>query len=265
MSKKDLTYQDNVRIYEDTCRIAIQKFSSTEKTLKYLVNDPALEPNLANDDDNKENGRKPTILVTPVDSFSAAKRLLEEGDDGILVLNMANGTTPGGGVLYGSFSQEENLFRRSNYFLTLTPNFYPISKGKGGPALLISPRVTVFKDEDYKLMDEPFEVSCLAVAANFRPDKILKDGKERFVNAADRISMKEKIESIFKVAILHEHKTLVLSALGCGAFRNPVDDVIDLFNEALKKYGCFFDTIVFAVRSHKDGNYEAFKKGIDQH
>lgn len=76
--------------------------------------------------------------------------------------------------------------------------------------------------------------------------------------------MKEKIDSVFKISIIHEHKTLVLSALGCGAFRNPVHDVIDLFNEALKTYGHFFDTIVFAVRSHKDGNYEAFKEGIDQ-
>jgi uncharacterized protein (TIGR02452 family) len=262
MSNKKLllSRQDNIKIYEDTRKIALASNFPIEPTIKYNLDSTILDINV-----NKSESLKPEVLVIANDSFSAVE-LENTSSARILVLNMANGTTPGGGVSYGSFSQEENLFRRSNYFMTLFPDFYPISLPKRtkiiSEGILYSPTVTVFKDENYDLLNVPFQVSCLAVAANFRPKKVVKDGLECYLDPKDKELMRLKINCIFRVAILHKHRVLVLSALGCGAFENPVDDVIELFNEAIKVYGKFFDKIVFAVRSHKDRNYDTFKKGI---
>jgi len=292
---KVLTHADNVAIYEDTRKIALLPSSNfmIAPTIKYEIeSDSALSSDtIYKVSDESISAR---ISVVPTDSFTTAHSLSLELQklgvaEKVLVLNLANGTIPGGGVSYGSFSQEENLFRRSNYFITLLQDLYPISSGKGkknNDALLYSPIVTVFKDENYNLMTNPFQVSCIAVAAAFKPKKIIteeviedygNDGRteetenkkketrkvERFANSThDKEVMRKKIDSIFRIAILHKHRNLVLGALGCGAYHNPVDDVIELFNDAIQQFDMFFDNIIFAVRSHKDGNYEAFKAGI---
>lgn len=279
---KVLTHADNVAIYEDTRKIALLSSSNfmIEPTIKYEI-----ESDLGSDiyEIPDESNFSARISVVPTDSFTTAHSLSLELQklgvaEKVLVLNLANGTTPGGGVSYGSFSQEENLFRRSNYFMTLLQDLYPISSGKGkkdNDALLYSPTITVFKDENYNLMTNPFQVSCIAAAAAFKPKKIIVENDvnidsknkktrkvERFASAHDKEIMKKKIDSIFRIAILHKHRNLVLGALGCGAYHNPVDDVIELFNDAIQQFDMFFDNIIFAVRSHKDGNYEAFNDGI---
>ena len=44
-----------------------------------------------------------------------------------LVLNLSDDEYAGGWVNMGSGAQEESIFRRSNYFQTLTQNLYPIN------------------------------------------------------------------------------------------------------------------------------------------
>src|SRR5581483_11338686 len=65
--------------------------------------------------------QNPTIQVIDGDCLSHALRLKKEGYNPV-VLNMANAEVPGGGYLYGSGAQEENLFRRTNLFQYHEPN-----------------------------------------------------------------------------------------------------------------------------------------------
>ena len=60
-----------------------------------------------------------------------------------LVLNLASDYHPGGGVAKGSGAQEESLFRRSNYFQTLTKQYYPILDGYA----IYSPNVSIIKKQ----------------------------------------------------------------------------------------------------------------------
>jgi len=65
---------------------------------------------------------------------------------------------------------------------------------------------------------------------------------------------------MFHVAALNGHDSLVLGAIGCGAFNNPADEVCNLFKEVISNYGILFKEIVFAVMSGKDNpNYLIFK------
>jgi uncharacterized protein (TIGR02452 family) len=74
--------------------------------------------------------------------------------------------------------------------------------------------------------------------------------------------MNNVIENIFKTAYYNGNETLVLGALGCGAYHNPPMEVIKIFNRFLKKYNGCFKKIVFAVYSKYDKNYELFDSYI---
>jgi uncharacterized protein (TIGR02452 family) len=159
----------------------------------------------------------------------------------------------GGGAKTGAMAQEEELFRRSNYFLADSEPFYPLKRME----CVYTPDVMVIKDRNYEELSAPFQVSMLAVAAIKNP--VCKDG--RFTLADERVTA-ESIENIFRVALLKGHSRLVLGALGCGAYNNPPQLIARLFNISLQKYSGCFKTVAFAVLSSTDGNFETFNEII---
>ncbi|MCH3919488.1 MAG: TIGR02452 family protein [Sphaerochaeta sp.] len=216
-----------------------------------------------------------TISVSEQDCLVVARNLQEKNP---CVLNMANRHNPGGGVLGGSGAQEEHLFRSSNYCLSLyqyapyaaayglkqATDQYPMDRNYGG---IYSPEVTVFRgpeNEGYPLLDEPWKTSFVAVPAINNPDTYLS---KRRSNADLNRWWKppnERFRTILRIAHTNGHTTLVLSAFGCGAFRNPPHHMALIFQEVLTEpeFLHAFDTIVFAVINdhNSNGNYEAFKR-----
>lgn len=203
------------------------------------------------------------ISVLNEDTFTVAAMCWDQGFNP-MVLNMANASQPGGGVYKGCMAQEEDLFRRSDYFLAVPAKHYPL----GHLEVLYSPRVTVYLDKDYGLLESVQAFSCLAAAAD-RDPKTLPNLDDP-LNEADRLyedsevaeRTRKKILMIFQVAIDQGHDCLVLGSLGCGAFKNPQMRIIDYFNEGIQKYRSYFRKIVFAVLSKKDPNFELFDKHI---
>ena len=59
------------------------------------------------------------------------------------------------------------------------------------------------------------------------------------------------------------HTNIVLDALGCGVFANQPEEVAEIFNEMIKKYGKCFDNIYFAIKSVRDNNYDVFVSRIE--
>ena len=189
------------------------------------------------------------VSVYNADTFDIAKQAIRKGLNP-LVLNMANHLQAGGGVANGARAQEECLFRRSNYFATLTDNLYPLKDNE----IIYSPKVHVFKDRYYK-PSELWHCSCLAVAALRR----MRYASDTY-NPRERAMMQQKIEMMFQIAIHKGHDSLVLGAFGCGAFNNPPIEVCNLFEEAINKYRHYFKKIFFAVMADYDNpNYDIFR------
>ena len=71
--------------------------------------------------------------------------------------------------------------------------------------------------------------------------------------------LSENLRSLFHIALEHGHTRLVLGAIGCGAFRNPPEQVARAFASLLSGEfeGCF-EHAVFAV-SRCARNLEVFK------
>lgn len=195
-----------------------------------------------------------TVEVINEDTFEAASKYVSVGN--VVILNMASCYTAGGGVKKGAMAQEEELFRRSNYFVSLTDKFYPLNIGD----TIYTPKVTVIKDKNYNMLSVPFSVSAIAAAALRKPELTTK-GK---YYEEEYEAMVIIINNIFKVAYANNHEILILGALGCGAYGNPPAEVVQIFNNCLQKYWGCFRKIVFAVysRSKYDVNYTMFKSGI---
>ncbi len=223
---------------------------------------------------------KPTIIeVINSDSLLAGKRLLDEGLNPV-VLNFANRHTPGGGVLGGSGAQEENIFRRSNIAYSLYQyhvnaniigidrftNGYPMDRNTGGA---YSPNVTVFRGlefEGYPFLKEPYTFGIVTVAAINRP--ALKD-RNHIIDSLVEPTLK-KMRTIFRIALKHNHDSIVLGAWGCGAFANPPYHIATLFKKVLREpeFVNRFKKVVFAIidrkkieiRNGRAGNLAIFKE-----
>lgn len=234
---------DLVKVYEHTIAYS-KKFNNPMSTKIDIDNINFVE---------KEFNYIGRVIVENKDSFEMAEDFVSEGLKP-LVLNMASDRCPGGGVVKGARAQEEELFRRSNYRNVMSRSMYPLKENE----VIYSPVVTVFKDTNYDVI-KPFNVSCIAVAALRHPDK--KD--EKFIKNYDYQLTKTKIESIFKIAIEKGNDSLVLGALGCGVFNNPIVDVVSIFKDCVGKYRKYFKKIGFAVlvvKSSDKYNLIEFKK-----
>ena len=175
-------------------------------------------------------------------------------DNNVLVLNLASEISPGGGVTKGSMAQEEELFRRTNYFMYLPRRFYPIPETN----VIVTSNVTVLKDENYQDLSDIFTVSFMAACAVRKPILPNKGTYKK----EDYEIMCKTIENIFKTAYLLGYDTLILGALGCGAFGNPPKIVSRIFDRYVKIFNHCFKHIIFAVLSTRDDNFNVFRNNI---
>ena len=227
------------------------------------------------------------VKVVNQDCVLATRDLVEQGYNPA-VLNMASLYHPGGGVLTGSSAQEEELCRRSTLAISLyqfslpggrygdladmvrvkrRAERYPMDNTYGG---IYSPDITFFratKDEGYALLDEPFRAAVISVASlNYNP----KHGHNSLDNGnipeSDKPILKEKIRTILRIGALKGHDSLVLGALGCGAFCTPPAQMASLFHEVMdeEEFQGRFKKIVFAIiDSPSSNNFQPFKKEFD--
>jgi uncharacterized protein (TIGR02452 family) len=248
-----------VKIYKDTknkCLNGTYGRLTYEKSSTYSSSDSRFKKF-----EDKNKFEKTTIEVINSDVLEIAQMLssLSYAEIGskILVLNLASNSQPGGGVKRGAIAQEEELFRRTNYFMSLTEGFYPLKKTN----VIYTPNVLVVKDKNYNDLKTTFYVSMLAAAAIRRPELT----KDNTYKDHDYTIMLQTVENIFRHAYSLGYTTLVLGALGCGAYGNPASEVIKIFNTCLLKYGEYFKRITFAVLSKGTSNYSLFDKGIVRH
>jgi uncharacterized protein (TIGR02452 family) len=199
--------------------------------------------------------------VIEADCLETAELLLKSGFNPC-VLNMASRQNPGGGVMNGAGAQEENIFRRTNIFLSMyqfasyaeeyglekSENQYPLDKKNGG---IYSGAMTVFRGSEkngYRLSQNPFKVSFVSVPAISHPALERIDGRE-YIEKALIEPVKAKMRTILRIAGKYCHDSLVLSAFGCGAFCNPPHHIAALFRDVFleKEFSTQFKWVVFAI------------------
>ena len=186
-------------------------------------------------------------------------------------LNMATAHVPGGAYVEGTVAQEENLFRRSDCHFQIPddamddgryrPEWTQLLWGADGRVYLDTarPRVCVRGPEDrdradlgYRWLadDEVFPFYELRAAA-----QDLRGGMP-FLPEEARRRIRAQRDTLIAAGVRHA----VLSAFGCGAFRNPADAVARLYREELARTPDGFDLVAFAIfhAGYGPDNYTPF-------
>lgn len=208
------------------------------------------------------------IMVEDIDSIDCGYKLLTHGFNPC-VLNLADDSFPGGCVDFGSGAQEESIFRRSNYFKSLDIKFYPLGPNNINSQAIYSPGITIFKESEnnnWKIILKPYQLDFIACPGIKFP--ILESGN---FSKEDELTLENKIRLIFQIAYLNNHRSIVLGALGCGAWKCPANQVAKIFKKIIKEWYGVFELIVFAILKpspsmyllndihRSNSNYEIFK------
>jgi len=130
-------------------------------------------------------------------------------------------------------------------------DFYPLDMNE----YIYSENVIFFKDKDYNLMN-PFTCDVITIASvNLNS----KEAPDDYIDI-----MANKISTILYVPYKHGCKNIVLSAFGCGVFKNDPLFVSSLFKKLLDSgYSSLYNKVVFAIlndRNSVSNNYEIFNK-----
>lgn len=223
------------------------------------------------------------VRVENRDCVLAAKQLIDDGYNPAM-LNLADLYSPGGLVEYGSGAQEENLCRRSDLVLSLyqfssarirqypdlglikNDDQYPMDERYGG---VYSGIVTFFRgpeSEGSLLEEKPYNIPVISVAALSGP----RIGADGLMFPEETEITLEKIRTIFRIGMANFHDSLVLSALGCGAFANPPAHIAKLFHQVIEEdeFRNVFRLIDFAIldgyrtglRHNPEGNLKPFQR-----
>lgn len=189
------------------------------------------------------------------------------------VLNMANAHVPGGAYVEGAPAQEENLFRRSDCHFAIDaaqmgpserylPSLSALLNAEAGRVYLDTarPRVCIRGPEDRAAADlgyawlpddEIFPFYELRAAA-----RDYRDGA-RFDERDARARIGAQLDTLVEGGVRHA----ILSAFGCGAFRNPAREIARLYREGIEERRRKFTCLTFAIHDPGYGpdNFAPFR------
>lgn len=167
----------------------------------------------------------------------------------------------------------ENLEGVYDEILNLRTNFQCISRQNNNfppkeNEIIYTPQVIVLRDEQLNANNNIFKVSFITINSNIDKIKILEyteddDNTSEISNSSDigkikitkilsvktYIYLKQKIELIFQTAHFAGNQVLILNDLGIVRDKIPYEDIIEILNNSILKYGHLFKEIVFALNS----------------
>lgn len=272
---------DNIEIFQETMQIFKENPELFDRTTHSVMD--TKEYWLNSQSEKNPYYENPTLSVRRTLTLAAARKLAESHRK-VALLNFANPTEPGGGVLRGANAQEEYLCRASNLYLCLkglpATHYYSSHcdlEFMCGTAesfiatdnLLYSPDVTFIRRDvpgpygmEQELTDDWLTADVITCAAPWFRDRGAARRRENLPSI-----FCSRITNILEAAIDNDVDALVLGAFGCGAFHNPPKLVAEAFREVLlqPRYANAFAAVCFAIKPTGKycENVAAFKQAFE--
>lgn len=211
------------------------------------------------------SGTPPTIEVWEGTTQTAARKLVEEQGERVVLLNFASARNPGGGFIRGAVAQEEDLARCSGLYgcLVTQGEYYDVNRKQQSMLytdhLIYSPDVPFFRERANDVLERPFLASMITAPAP-NAGEYLKRGQPPEQLA---VALHHRAGCVLATARDQGHRVLLLGAWGCGVFRNDPAMVADTFGQWLESatFAGDFDRVVFGIYDRTKTQYvlKAFK------
>jgi len=205
------------------------------------------------------------IEVNNESTLAAAHRLVANGWANPLCLNFASAKNPGGGFLGGAEAQEENLAKSSGLYPCIVQMSAMYADNRAGKTclynddMIYSPKVPVFRDDAYHLLDAHYLASMVTAPAVNRG--AVARNTPSLLDQVPAV-MQTRIDKLLALALHHGHTCIILGAWGCGVFGNRPQEMASWFAQYLledPRYRQAFELISFAVLDTKNnGTFQAF-------
>lgn len=225
--------------------------------------------------DKPANSLPTSLYIEEGDLMAVAKKLISQGLNPA-ILSFANGYFPCGLYEEGANGREEYLCRVStlscalNHMAQQQPSAYPMNLNYGG----LYSKVLVFRNgKDYSLLDEPWELSVISVAAlnlrsSYHHKKIVRNLEyavhgEQSMTQEGKSIMLNKIRTIYRIAIENGHDSIVLGAWGCGSYKQRPQLIAQMFKDVLDEleFRRKFKEVHSVIEDHKQ--YVQYVRSIE--
>ena len=175
----------------------------------------------------------------------------------VAILNCANRSNVGGiWTYFHGGSQEEALFRNSDLDWYLNSEKNPDLKDQIKNSLDATlgqhhiPYYGITFSKNVEILQPKAFLNVLSAAVIDL--RFWSTEKQHFDNCTNRSELIKlvtmaKIDSIFAAALIEKQDILVLSAIGCGAFKNDHGMIAECFNEICNKYNGKFEKFLFSL------------------
>mmetsp|Transcript_27281 Transcript_27281/g.54561 ORF Transcript_27281/g.54561 Transcript_27281/m.54561 type:complete len:415 (+) Transcript_27281:306-1550(+) len=187
------------------------------------------------------------------------------------ILNMANQYAFGGGYQEGMIAQEENVFRRTDCHFSHAWDDPIINNGRRG-IYNLEEQAIIGGERQNVYLDVEFPRVCIV-----GPEDVAETGRGVWTSRTYRhlsddevfpfYEMRSAAQDLRRPALPPDNRTricaqlrtlrakgvkhAVLSAFGCGAFRNPARTIAQIYREEIERdfrdNGPFFEVIAFAI------------------
>jgi|SRR6185437_1206714 len=154
---------------------------------------------------------------------------------------------------HGVISTECDFYRFTNISAVVQESSYPLRDLE----MIYCPKITIFKNIQNKMLPKHLQFSLVLSPPIKRPALIsikTENGMEDvYDHKSEEEKMQNKIENIFKLALNKGFNCLILTDFGCQTGSNPIKKVVEMFNQAIKKYPIKY--VFFSIKIEKNFKY----------
>lgn len=158
-----------------------------------------------------------------------------------VILNLVTDDFTGENINSCEGFKDELTFMRTNINQTINGfNLFPLK----GTEVIYTPMVHIIRNDNMQILHPSYVRKISVITAALKKDpQMINDN----LNLDDYTTTSQLLEVIFQTAHLGGNDVIILNDIGCITNNYPVNDIVDMINGCIYKYGHLFKHIVVSI------------------